>query len=68
MSAQHHSMRLKDVIANHHARFAGLSQEADLAMQRLAFRVAHKADALVQSLGEYREYRKSIRSLYLHAV
>lgn len=66
--SEYRSMRLKDVIANHHARFAGLSQEADLAMQRLAFRVAHRADALVQSLGEYREYRQTIRSLDLTAA
>lgn len=57
------NMRLKDVLARHAYRFAGLSMQADLLIQRLSAAVGFDNDAPVQHLTSYRSYSKAVLSL-----
>ena len=56
-------LRLKDVLARHAYRFAGLSLQADLLIQRLSATVGFNNDAPVQHLPGYRNYAKCVSAL-----
>jgi hypothetical protein len=58
----HGTKRLKDVIAEHEAKYAGLSLGADMALHKLSMDCAHYDDMIVTGRRSYRDYKRAIHS------